>query len=62
MQARRLNVLVRIWAGGGVGAWLNRFMPSSKIFLLTVPGQGCFYRSYVLFLFWFVVLLCTSVC
>ena len=32
MRARCLCVLVRVWVGGEVGAPLNQFKPSSKIF------------------------------
>ena len=44
---------------GEVGAW-NRFMPCSKIFLLTVPRRYFFCGSFVLFLFLFVMLSCAS--
>ena len=50
MLARHQCVLVRVWAGVGVCAALNRFKPSSGVFLLTVPGQCFFCRSLVLFL------------
>ena len=46
---------------GEVGAQLNRFKPSSKIFLLTVPRRCFFCGSFMLFLSGFVMLLCTSV-
>ena len=62
MRAKRLCVLVRIWAGGGVGAPLGRFGPSSGIFLLAVPGRCFLCKSFVLFLSCFVVLSCAFVC
>ena len=37
-----MRVLVRIWAGGGVGAPLGKFGPSSGVFLLAVPGDASF--------------------
>ena len=42
--------------GSEVGAPLNRFKPSSKIFLLTVPRRCFFCGSYMLFLSCFVML------
>ena len=62
LQARRLCVLVRIWAGSGVGAPLDRCRPSSGIFLPTIPGWCFFCGPFVLFLSCFVVLSCASVC
>ena len=62
MQTGHLCVLIRILAGGWVDAPLNRFKPSSGLFLLTVPGRCFFCGSFVLFLSCFVVLSCTSVC
>ena len=47
---------------GEVGALLNLFKPSGKIFLMIVPGRCFFCRSFMLFLSCFVVLSCTSVC
>ena len=45
-----------------IGAPVNQFKPSSKIFLLTVP-RGCFFcGTFMLFLSCFVILSCTSVC
>ena len=44
------------------GASLNWFKPSSKIFLLTVPRWCFFCGSFMLFLSYFVMLSCTSVC
>ena len=55
MQTGHLFVLIRIWAGGGVGAPLNRFKPSSGVFLLTVPGR-CFIYGYLCY--FCLVLLC----
>ena len=40
---------------GEVGAPLNRFKPSSKIFLLTVPRGCLFCGSFMLFLSCFVM-------
>ena len=54
-------VLIHIWTKGEVGAPLNQFKPSSKIFLLTVPRLCFFCGSFMLFLSCFV-LSCTSVC
>ena len=62
MQTKHLCVLIHIWSKGEVGALLNWFKPSSKIFLLTVPRQCFFCGSFVLFLSCFVILSCTSVC
>ena len=42
MQTKHLCVLIHIWTKGEIGALLNRFKPSSKIFLLTAP-RGCFF-------------------
>ena len=42
MQTKHLCVLIHIWTKGEVGALWNRFMPSSKIFLLIIP-RWCFY-------------------
>ena len=47
---------------GEVDAPLNRFKPSSKISLLTVPRQCFFCGSFLLFLSCFVMLSCMSVC
>ena len=63
MQAKHLCVLIHILTKGKVGAPLNRFKPSSKIFLLTVPRRRFFVcGSFMLFLSCFVMLSCTSVC
>ena len=62
VQAKRLCVLVHIWAGGGVGALLGRFGHSGRVFLLAVPGWCFFCGSFMLFLSCFVMLSCTSVC
>ena len=50
MQTKHLCVLVHIWTNGEVVAPLNRFKPSSKIFLWTVPRRCFFCGSFVLFL------------
>ena len=50
MQTKHLCVLIHIWTKGEVGALWSRFLPSSKIFLLTVPRRCFFYRSFMLFL------------
>ena len=42
MQTKHLCVLINIQTKGEVGAPLNRFKPSSKILLLTVPRR-CFF-------------------
>ena len=62
MQTKHLCVLIYISTKGEVGAPLNRFKPSSKIFLLTVPRRWFFCGSFMLFLSCFVMLSCTSVC
>ena len=62
MQTKHLLVLIHIWTKGEVGAPLNRFKPSSKIFLLTVQRRCFFCGSFMLFLPRFVMLSCTSVC
>ena len=49
MQTKHLCVLIHIWTKGEVGAPLNRFKPSSKIFLLTVPRR-CFICGSFMFL------------
>ena len=59
---KHLCVLIHIWTKGEVGAGLNRFKPSSKIFLLAVPRRCFFCGSLMLFLSCFVMLSCTSVC
>ena len=50
MQTKHLCVLIHIWTKGEVGAPWNRFKPSSKIFLLTVPRLYFFCGSFVLFM------------
>ena len=50
MQTKHLCVLIHIWTKGEVGGPLNRFKPSSKIFLLTVPRRCFFCGSFMLFL------------
>ena len=50
MQTKHLCVLIHIWTKGEVGAPLNRFKPSSKIFLLTVPRRCFFCGSFMFFL------------
>ena len=62
MQTKRLCVLIHICTKGEVGAPLNRFKPSSKIFLLTIPRRCFFCGSFMLVLSCFVMLSCTSVC
>ena len=62
MQTKHLCVLIHIRTKGEVGEPLNRFKPSSKIFLLTVPMRCFFCGSFMLFLSCFVMLSCTSVC
>ena len=47
---------------GVVGAPLNRFKPSSKLFFLTVHRRCFFCGSFMLVLSCFVMLSCTSVC
>ena len=39
MQTKHLCVLIHIWTKSEVGAPLNQFKPSSKIFLLTVRSK-----------------------
>ena len=56
MQNKHLCVLIHILTKGEVGAPLNRFEPSSKIFLLTVPRWCFFCESFMLFLSCFVML------
>ena len=60
MKTKHLCVLIHIWTKGEVGAPLNRFKPSSKIFLLTVPRRCFFCGSFLLFLSYFVMHSCTS--
>ena len=62
MQIKHLCVLIHIWTKGEVGAPLNRFKPTSKISLLTVPRRCFFYGPFLLFLSCFVMLACASVC
>ena len=63
LPGKALRMLVDIATSQSeVGAPLNRFKPSSKIFLLTVPRQCFFCGSFMLFLSCFVMLSCTSVC
>ena len=62
METKHLCVLIHIWTKGEVGVPLNRFKPSSKIFLLTVPRRCFFCGSFVLFMSCFVMLSCTYVC
>ena len=62
MQTKHLCALIHIWTKAEVGAPLNQFEPSSKIFLLAVQGLRFFCGSFVLFLSCFVVLSCASVC
>ena len=46
----RTSNKTHIWTKGGVGAPLNWFKPSSKIFLLIVPRRCFFCGSFMLFL------------
>ena len=62
MQTKHLCVLIHILTKGEVGAPLNWFKPSSKIFLLTVPRFCFFFGSLMLLLPCFVILSCMSVC
>ena len=62
MQTKHLCVLIHIWTKGEVGAPLNQFKPSSKIFLLVVPRRCSFFGSFMLFLSCFVKPPCMSVC
>ena len=50
MQTKHLCSLIYIWTKGEVGSQWNRFKPSSKIFLLTVPRRRFFCGSFMLFL------------
>ena len=50
MQTKHLCVLIHIWTKSEVGAPWNRFKPSSKIFLKTVPRRCFFCGSFILFL------------
>ena len=60
MQTKYLCVLIHIWIKGEVGAPLNRFKPSSKIFYR--PFQDFFCGSFMfLFCLMFAMSLCTSV-
>ena len=57
MQTKHLCVLIHIWTKGEVGAPLNWFKPSSKIFLLTVPRRYFFCGLFVLFMIYVCVLI-----
>ena len=59
MQTKHLYVLIHIWTKGEVGAQLNRFKPSSKIILLTVPRRASFVDNLCYFC---LVLLCFHAC
>ena len=50
MQTKHLCVLIHIWTKGEVAVRWNRFKPSSKILLLTVPRRYFFCGSFVLFM------------
>ena len=50
MQTKHLCVLIHIWTKGEVDAQVNRFKPSSKTFLLTVPRRCFFCGSFMIFL------------
>ena len=56
MQTKHPCVLIHIWTKGEVSAPLNRFKPSSNIFLLTVLRRCFFCGSFMLFLSCFVML------
>ena len=45
---QHIYLLIHIWTKGEAGAPLNRFKPSSKIFLLTVPRWCFFCGSFVI--------------
>ena len=60
MQSKHLCVLIH--TQDEVGALLNRFKPSSKIFLLGVARRRFFCGSFMLLLSCFVMPSCTSVC
>ena len=57
MQTKLLYVLTHIGTKGEVGAPWNRFKPSSKIVLLTVPRRYFFRGSFVLYMFCVCVLI-----
>ena len=61
MQTKHICVLILIQTKGEVGTPLNRFNPSSKTKILTVPRRCFFCGSFMLFLSCFVMLSCTSV-
>ena len=56
MQTKHLCILIHIWTKGEVGAPLNRFKHSSKMFLLAVPKR-CFFVDHLCY-FGFVSLCC----
>ena len=56
MQIKHLCVVIHILTKGEVGAPLNRFKPSTKIFLLNVPRRSFFCGLFMLFLSCFVML------
>ena len=51
MQTKHLCVLIHIWTNGEVGAPLNRFKPSSKIFYWPFQGGTSFVDLLCFFLF-----------
>ena len=56
MQTKHLCVLIHIWTKGEVGAPLNRFKPSSKIFYWPFQGNASFVDHlcyFCLVLLWF---------
>ena len=65
MQTKYLCVLIHIWIKGEVGASLNRFQPSSKIFYWPFHGGTSFVDLLcfcsVLCLLWFFVRVCLIV-
>ena len=54
MQTKHLCVLIHIWTKGEVGAPLNRFKPSSKVFYWPFQGDASFVDH--LCYFWHVLL------
>ena len=56
MQTKHLCVLIHICTKGEVGALSNRFKPSSKFLLLTVPKRSFFDGSFMSVCLVFVML------
>ena len=62
MQTKYLCVLIHIWIKGEVGAPLNRFKPSSKIFYWPFQAGASFLDLFMfLFCLMFAMSLCASV-